>query len=208
MRFFWIRVPRLGAAALFLLFDPAGVHAAESEGGRPRIGIEFEQKKAADHSGRSDSITLSPGIKWDQGWLTMLELLLEAERERETGAGARQTGGSAGVRVRKDIVLAPQLKGSLRGLLGRSFGGEDGFTYAYVEPALKYAFAAFEFSVGYRMVRAVDGSRGHDLNKLRLGPSIDLDKNHELEFRWARSWDAHGGQHASDAYSLELTRKF
>jgi hypothetical protein len=62
--------------------------------------------------------------------------------------------------------------------------------------------------VGDRLVQGIDAGKEHDLHKFRLGPSIDLTERSEIEFRWARSWSVHTGQHVSDAYMVEYSRQF
>jgi hypothetical protein len=62
--------------------------------------------------------------------------------------------------------------------------------------------------VGYRLTRGIDAGKEFDLQKFRLGPSFELSEHDELEFRWARSWNLHTGQHVSDAYIVEYTRSF
>jgi hypothetical protein len=62
--------------------------------------------------------------------------------------------------------------------------------------------------MGVRVQRALDGTSGHDVNKFRLGPSVDIGEHHELEFRWARLWEARTYIHESDSYIVEYTYKF
>ena len=138
----------------------------------------------------------------------MVELLLEAAREHDELSGERSSERKFGVRVRHEFPLTPQAKIVLRGLLGHAWQGDEKFAYYYVEPSFKYAFEDFEMMVGYRLVRGIDAGKEHDQHKFRLGPSFDLSDRSELEFRWARSWNLHTGQHVSDAYIVEYTQKF
>ena len=172
-----------------------------------RLGIEYEYEKAADGRERADALTLIPGIKWRSAWLTMTELLIETEQEREAGR-VTDRAGKLGIRLRKDFALNERTRLVLRGLLGRALDGNESYTYAYLEPSLKYAFNDLEMMMGFRAVRSVDGTPGHDINKFRVGPGFDLGKASEIEFRFVRNWEASTGRHASDAYIVEFVQKF
>lgn len=196
--------PEILAVLLSLV---AGSASADWIGeGKPRIGFELEHERAADKASHANSLSLTPGLKWQDGWINMAEIQIQTEREIESGE--HQTEKKLGLRLRHDFHILPNAKIVIRGLIGRAFSEQEDFSYTYVEPALKYGFDDFEFTIGYRMVRAIDGSKGHDLNKIRLGPSFDLGQNHEIEFRWVRSWDAHTGEHANDSYSVEYVHKY
>lgn len=190
----------------------AGVHGSASadwlEGGQPRIGIEVESERGANGGTHARSLTLTPGIKWKDGWITVAELIFQAEREQEQESGARETRRRGGVRVRKDVYLAPELAGTLRVFVGQGSNAEESYSYAYIEPGLRYEFDDIELAVGYRVIRAIDASRGHAVNEIRLGPSFDLSPHDEIEFRWVRGWDALSKRYLSDSWSIEYTRKF
>ncbi len=179
-------------------------------GGKPRIAIEAEHEEAPDHSSHANAITVIPGVKWEDGFVNLAEILFEVEREKEKDEGKwhSQTVRKVGIRLQKDFQLTDSLKTTTRVLLGRSLNDSQDYTYAYLEPALKYDFKRFEFTVGYRITRSVDSSEGHDSNKIRLGPSFDISKQDEVEFRWARGWDAHTGKHINDTYIVEYVHKF
>lgn len=202
-----LRNPYRPEIVVILLSLVSGCASADwlSEG-KPRIGIEVEHERAADKASHTNSLSLIPGLKWEDGWINMAEILVQTEREIDSEG--HQTEKKLGLRLRHDFDLLPNLKGVIRGLLGRAFSDREDFSYAYVEPAVKYRFDDFEFAVGFRVVRAIDGTKGHDLNKFRLGPSIDLGRNDEVEFRWVRSWDADTGKQASDTYIVEYVHKY
>ncbi len=65
--------------------NPARADGPPAPDGQFRLGIEYEYEKSADGRQRADALTLIPGIKWRSGWLTMTELLIETEQEREAG---------------------------------------------------------------------------------------------------------------------------
>jgi hypothetical protein len=192
--------------ALSLL--PAIACADWSDTGKTKLGIEFELEQGAGNAWQSRSLTLVPGINLDNRWISMVELLLEGAREHDEQTGERASERKLGVRVRHEFPLTAAAKIVLRGLLGHAWQGDEKFAYYYVEPSFKYAFKHFEMMVGYRLVHGIDAGKEHDLHKFRLGPSIDLTERSEIEFRWARSWSVHTGQHVSDAYMVEYSRQF
>lgn len=196
---------------LLMLMTSSSVYADTTlYGGQPRIAIEFEHEEAPDHSEIANSVTLIPGIRWNKGFINQVELLVQAEREKEKEDGVwhRESGRKIAIRFRKDFQLTDKLKATTRVLFGRALNEGDDYTYAYFEPALKYKLRYFDFTVGVRTVRAIDGADGHDSNKIRLGPSFDINQHNEIEFRWVRSWDARSGKHESDAYIMEYIYKF
>lgn len=176
--------------------------------GKAKLGIEFELEKGVGNAWQSRGVTLVPGIKLDNQWVSMVELLIEGAHEYDRQAGERSSERKLGVRVRHEFPLTRDAKIVLRGLLGHARQEDEKFLYYYVEPSFKYAFPQFEMMVGYRFVRGIEAGKEHDLHKFRFGPSIDLTEHSEIEFRWARSWNAHTGQHVSDAYIVEYTQRF
>lgn len=196
---------RVACLALALL---PGLACADWTEGRTKLGIEFELEKGAGNVWQSRGLTLVPGIRLDNRWISMVELLLEASREHDELTGGRSSERKFGVRIRHEFPLTAEAKIVLRGLVGHEWHGNEKFAYYYVEPSFKYAFEHVEMMVGYRLVRGIDAGKEHDLHKFRLGPSFDLSDRSELEFRWARSWSMHTGQHVSDAYIVEYTQRF
>ncbi|MCG2576910.1 hypothetical protein LZ012_07870 [Dechloromonas sp. XY25] len=196
------------ALCLALALSP-GIAAADwFDEGKAKFGIEYELENGAGNAWQSRGITLVPGLKLDNPWISMVELLLEGAQEYDRESGEHSRERKAGVRIRHEFPLTDDAKIVLRGLLGHSTQGDESFFYYYVEPSFKYAFRHVEMMVGYRFVHGIDASKEHDLHKFRIGPSFDLSERSELEFRWARSWNAHTGQHVSDAYIVEYTQKF
>jgi len=186
----------------------ASASAAWLDAGQPRIGIEAESERGANGAMHSRSLTLTPGIKWQEGWITVAELIFQVEGEQDQAMGARETRRKGGLRLRKDVYLMPELAGTMRVFVGQASGANERYTYAYLEPGLRYEFDDVELAVGYRVIRAVDASRGHAVNELRLGPSFELSRHDEVEFRWVRGWDALSQRFLSDSWSIEYTRKF
>jgi hypothetical protein len=158
-------------------------------GGRPEFGVEYEHEKMADNQSYGNAITLIP--KEVSGGTTSFSKLYKVA-----------------VRVRKNVPLQGDLGMYFRGLIGHAKSDTEKYFYGYSDAALRYEHDFFGFIMGVRVQRTLDGTKGHDLNKFRLGPSFDIGEHHELEFRWARSWDAHTYAHESDSYIVEYTYKF
>lgn len=193
---------------LMLLLAPAGANADGFADSKTKLGIEFELENGAGNREQSRGITLVPGIKLDNRWINMVELLLEGAQDYDRQRGEHSRERKIGVRIRHELPLSADAKVVLRGLLGQSHQDAEDFLYYYLEPSFKYAFRHFEMMLGYRFVHGIDAGKAHDLHKLRIGPSIDLTERSEIEFRWARSWNMHTGQHVSDAYIVEYTQRF
>ncbi len=182
--------------------------ADEVDHGKTKLGIEFELERGPGNAWQSRGVTLVPGMKLENRWIHMVELLLEGAQAFDKESGEHSRERKFGVRIRHEIPLTGEAKLVLRGLLGHASETDEKFFYYYLEPSFKYAFRHFELMAGYRYVRGIDAGKENDVHKLRFGPSFDLTPDSELEFRWARSWNMHTGQHMSDAYIVEYTRKF
>lgn len=198
-------------AAPMLMFATAAVHAEVTLfGGRPQIGIEFEHEKAADGNSRANSMTLFPGIVWQDGIITRAELLLMREREVDTNAGIaeRSYAYAFGVRVRKDVHFTENFGGFLRAFTGRTGNADASYNYAYIEPALRFEKDDIELYAGYRFIRSIDGTTGHNTNQLRMGPGWDITDHHGLDLRWSRTWDAQSRARLSDSVEVEYCYRF
>lgn len=179
-------------------------------GGRPEFGIEYEHEKMADNVSVGNSITLIPSLSFKNGPIHRIDLMVEGERDKEVSSGVSSFSKlyKVAVRVRKNVPLHGDLGMYFRGLIGHANSDTEKYFYGYSDAALRYEHDFFGFIMGVRVQRTLDGTSGHDLNKFRLGPSFDIGEHHELEFRWARSWDAHTRAHESDSYIVEYTYKF
>jgi hypothetical protein len=179
-------------------------------GGRPQVVYEIEHEKAADKSGHANSVTLYPGIRWKEGWINELEVMLKYEREAEAGSQGFEIAHerALGVRVRSIVHFTDNFGGFFRGLIGRRFQPEPSYTYAYVEPALTYKLEPLDWYTGYRFVRAIDGSSGRDYDQWRMGPGWDINEHNEIELRITRSWDAVTRARRSDSIEIEYTYKY
>lgn len=175
-------------------------------GGRAQIGVEFEREREAHGRGFGNSVTLFPGIVWKEGWITRAELLLMSEREKESGVSSNVH--AFGVRLRKDVHFTEDFGGFLRALVGHKSDADSRYNYGYVEPALVWEIDPIELYAGYRLVRALDGSSGHDINQLRFGPGWDFSSHHGVDVRYTYSRAAGSGSHVSDAIEVEYTYRF
>jgi hypothetical protein len=191
---------------------------AFADEGRPRIGFEYEYEKSATSSTTNTAMAVMPGIQWKEGMINRAELYLEGNQDNmwENGSTGNTTETKVGVRLRKDFKFGGNFGGYVRGLVGRSMSSDDNYNYAYWEPALKYDFnKQFGVTASYRIIRSIDGSTGHDKNKLRIGPNFNIDDHHSIELRYVR---AYGAEHSffnfdnnslkSTAYIFEYAYKF
>ena len=199
--------PAFAAAILTFMFSAAHAEVTLFDG-RPQIGVEFEHEKAADGSYRSNSMTLFPGIVWKDGWITRAELLLMREREMESGVVARSYAYAYGVRLRKDVHFTENFGGFLRVFAGRTGNADVSYNYGYIEPALRWEKDDIELYSGYRFIRSIDGTTGHDSNQLRMGPGWDITDHHGLDLRWSRTWDTQSRIRLSDSLEVEYCYRF
>lgn len=198
-------------AAMMAMFTLAAHAETILLGGQPQIVYELEHEKAADNSARGNTVTIYPGIRWKDGWVNVFELQLSREHEVETasaGATERSNVNTFGARIRKNFHFTENFGGFFRTLIGRKWQPAGYYTYAYAEPALTYEIGPVSLYAGYRVIRSIDGSSGHDVNLLRMGPGWEINEHHEIEVRWARAWDAVTKNRSSDAAEIEYTYKF
>lgn len=205
------KLERPTAVLAFILITSVCAHADTLLwGGKPELGIELEQEKAPDHIGVTHSVTLIPSLNFPHGPINRVDILLMGEREKAMEDGTLSTTNISkyALRVRKNIHFTEDWGMYFRALLGHADTSTERYTYGYTDAALRYEHDFFGFIAGVRVQRSLDGTPGHDLNKIRLGPSFDIGEHHELEFRWVRAWDAHTHARESDATILEYTYKF
>jgi len=179
-------------------------------GGRPEFGVEYEHEKMVDNVSHGNGLTLIPSLSFKNGPIHRIDLLVEGERDKEVDSGVTSFSNvyKVAVRVKKNVPLKGDLGMYFRGLIGHANDAGEKYFYGYSDAALRYERGFFGFIMGVRVQRALDGTSGHDVNKFRLGPSFDIGEHHEVEFRWARSWEAHTHDHESDSYIVEYTYKF
>ncbi len=169
--------------------------------------MEVEQERPADSGGTNRSITLTPSLVFANRGIDRIDLLITGEREQELD-GTTLNASNVGVRVKKAFPLTDDWGIYFRALAGHSFTPTDRYTYGYTDAAITYELEALGFMVGLRVQRTLDGSQAHNINKIRLGPSIDLGQHHEVELRWERAWNARTQARDSDSANIEYTYKF
>jgi len=195
---------------LALLLSPLAWADTALWGGKPSLGLEFEHQKMALGAGHSNSLTLVPGLSFEEGFIHKVDLLIEGERENniEDGVNEKVHVKKLALRLRKNFELDDTWALFVRGLVGRELTTVENFNYAYVDTGIRFERGAFGFMAGLRFQRTLDGTAGNDMNKLRFGPSYDFDAHHEIEFRFVRAWNVQTRKRDSDALIAEYTYKF
>ena len=207
----FISLSRLVSAALMCcLLAPTAWADSELWGGKPSLGLEFEHQKMAFGAGHANSLTLVPGLSFEDGFIHKVDVLIEGERENniEDGVNEKVHVKKLALRLRKNFELDETWALFVRGLVGRELTTFENFNYTYVDTGIHFVRGAFGFMAGLRFQRTLDGTAGHDMNKFRFGPSYDFDAHHEIEFRFVRAWNVQTRKRDSDALIAEYTYKF
>jgi hypothetical protein len=187
---------------LLLLFTCGAVHAAGA-----RIGLEYEREKDRRSGMNSNEFTVEAGWEFEKDSLiNLVELSVERSRDAEADSdGFRERETKVFFRLRHNRMLNDSVGYYVRGGVGRSFNNERNFSYAYIEPGLKFEFNdRWEWTVGVREINSIDGTREQRVRKFITGPSYNLDKRNEIELRCV---NATGDKH-SRSWSLGYTHKF
>lgn len=195
------------ATVFLLLFNPIAMAETLLWGGKPELGIEFERERPADTGLTNRSVTLTPSLVFANRGVDRMDLLITGERTQELD-GTALNASNLGLRVKKAFPLSDNWGIYFRALAGHSFTPTDRYTYGYTDAAVTFEHEALGFMLGVRVQRGLDGSQAHNVNKIRLGPNIDLGQHHEVEFRWERAWSARTQARDSDAANIEYTYKF
>ena len=206
-----ISLSRLVSAVLLtFVLAPAVWADTELWGGKPSLGLEFEHQKMAFGAGHANSLTLVPGLSFEDGFIHKVDVLIEGERENniEDGVNEKVHVKKLALRLRKNFELDETWALFVRGLVGRELSTVENFNYTYVDTGIHFERGAFGFMAGLRFQRTLDGTAGHDMNKFRFGPSYDFDAHHEIEFRFVRAWNVQTRKRDSDALIAEYTYKF
>ena len=195
-------MPRPAPAFLLLSL----LHATASAEG-PRIGVEVEREKDRDRGVASHGVTLQPGWQFANGSIIdRVELLIERSiDERADAGGEREHETKVFLRIRHSGKLTESFSYYLRGGVGRSFGSDERFNYAYIEPGLKYELGkGWEWTLGLREIDSIDGTPGEHVHRLSTGPSLNFGAHHEVELRYAHAW----GDKRIRAMSVQYIHKF
>jgi hypothetical protein len=200
----------LCATTLALLLCPQAWAEVELWGGKPSLGLEFEHQKMAFGAGHANSLTLVPGLRFKNAFINKVDILIEGERENEVveGVNEKARAKKLALRLKKNFEINDTWELFVRGLVGREFSSSVNFNYSYIDTGIHFERGAFGFMAGLRFQRTLDGTVGHDRNKIRFGPSYEIDAHHEIEFRFIRAWDAQTRKRDSDALIAEYTYKF
>jgi hypothetical protein len=172
---------------------------AQAEGAR--LGFEYEFETDRKTGIRNHAVTAQPG--WDfasDRVINRVELLIDHNEDAvHDESGLRAHENKLFVRLRHSRSFTEHASYYLRGGVGRSFSSQRNFSYAYVEPGLKFELSErWEWTFGVRHVDALDGTDGQRVRKYITGPSFALDTHNELELRYAR------GRGDKDFWSLGL----
>jgi hypothetical protein len=189
-------------SALALLFV-CGV----AQAGGARIGLELESEKD-NHSGFTNhAVTLIPGWEFsEESPISRVELLLEHNEDTKANSdGVTARENKFFIRVRHDGEFNERFGYYVRGGIGRSNNNERDYSFAYVEPGLEYKFGEhWAWTVAYREINSIDGTSGQHVGKVYIGPSFDMDKNNEFEWRYVRG---HGDKDVT-SWVFEYVHKY
>jgi len=178
---------------------------AQAEGAR--VGMEYESEKDLRTGIVNHALSVSPGWQFaENNLINRAELLLEHNQDdRADNSGVRASENKFFVRLQHSGKVTEHLGYSLRGGLGRHFGGQEGISFGYLEQGIKFEFAPrWVWVAAFRQINSVDGTNGERVRKFITGPSFDLDKSNEIEFRYY-----HGrGDKDLRAWALEYVHKY
>jgi hypothetical protein len=163
--------------------------ASQADGAR--IGLEYESEKDRKTGRMNDAFTLKPGWEFPKdGLINLVELLIDRNRDRDADSdGIRAKETKLFLRIRHSGSITDRLAYYVRGGVGRSFNNEHDFSYAYIEPGLKYEISPrWEWTAALREGNSIDGTEGERFGKFITGPSFSFDKNNEVELRYVRAF--------------------
>ncbi|HTE15312.1 MAG TPA: hypothetical protein VK642_09565 [Burkholderiales bacterium] len=185
-----------------LLFVCGVVHAAGA-----RVGFEYEHEKDNNSGVKNQALTVIPGWEFSKDSLiNLVELSIERNRDIDAdNSGVRARESKFFVRIRHNRSINDGFAYYIQGGIGRSITDQRKFSYAYIEPGLKYNVSeAWEWTAAVREIDSIDGASGQHARKFITGPSFSFDKNNEIELRYARG---HGDKDVT-SWSLGYTHKF
>tara|TARA_S200000501_G_scaffold374461_1_gene424058 strand:- start:891 stop:1529 length:639 start_codon:yes stop_codon:yes gene_type:complete len=185
-------------------------------GGRPQLNFEFEKEKDSLDSSDGNSIAVYPGIRWEKGYINILELRYSYEREIENSNKlvVYENNKDFGIRIKKNFSISENFGGFFRVLVGRQVNQSISYNFGYIEPAFTYNINAFknikpfEFYVGYRIIKSIDGTKNRDYDLFRLGPGWEINDKLDVEFRYTNGFDNLNKQKIKQSVELEITIKF
>ena len=92
---------------LALLLSPHARADAQLWGGKPSLGLEYEHQKMAFGAGHANSLTLVPGLNFEEGFIHKVDVLIEAERENEieNGVNEKKRVKKLALRLKKNFEI-------------------------------------------------------------------------------------------------------
>ena len=173
----------------------------------PLVGLEFESEKNNDSGITNHSVDIIPGWEFsEESIVSRVELLIERNQDNRADAnGVTAKENKLFVRLRRDGDFTDTLGYYVRGGIGRSFNSQGSFNYAYIEPGLEYKLAQkWAWTAAIRDTNSISSANGHHVTQFRTGPTLDFDKNNELEFLYAKG----NGDANLTSWLLEYVHKF
>lgn len=170
--------------AIVLLLVGASAHA---EGFR--LGLDYEFERDRERDVRTHQVSVKPGWEFAKGSpIDLVEFLIERSQDANTGNdGVRERETKVLLRLRHSGNWTDRLGYYIQGGIGRSFHSERNYTYATVEPGVKYQFnSRWDLKVGLRHRDAIDGADGERVTKLISQLSFALTPRDELELQVSR----------------------
>jgi len=179
--------------------------SAYAEG--PRLALELETEKDRRSGIRSYAVSAKPGWEFaPSSPINLVELLIERSEDSDRDElGFRERETKLFLRVRHSGSLTEHASYYIRGGIGCNFNNERDFTYANIEPGLKYELSErWEWTFGLRSIDAIDGTAGQRVRKYITGPSYAFSKANEVELRYSRGT----GDKDLTSWSLGFTHRF
>lgn len=188
---------------IFMLAFVCGIAHAEGA----QVGVELESEKDNKTGIENHAVTIAPGWDFSEvNFINRVELLIEGNRDnKEDSDGIRAKENKLFVRIRHDGELTENLNYYVRGGMGRSFNNQHNFNFAYIEPGMEYKLNhQWAWTVAFRQINSIDTTDGQRVGKVITGPSFDLDKNNEFEFRYGKG----NGDKDLKSYAFEYVHKY
>jgi hypothetical protein len=173
----------------------------------PRLAMELESEKDRKTGIRNYAVSAKPGWEFPKSSpINLVELLIEHGQDTSRDEhGVRERETKLFLRLRHAGNVTTHASYYIRGGIGRNFNNDRDFTYANIEPGLKYELSErWEWTLGVRFIDAIDGTDGQRVRKYITGPSFALDKANELELRYARG----SGDKDLTSWSLGFLHRF
>jgi hypothetical protein len=173
----------------------------------PLVGLEFESEKNNRSGITNHAVDIVPGWEFsEESLINRIELLIERNQDTRADAdGLLAKENKLFVRIRHDGDFTDTFGYYIRGGVGRSFNNQRNFNFAYVEPGIEYKFTQrWAWTLAIREINSIDSVAGQRITQIRTGPSLDFDKNNELEFLYVKG----SGDANMTSWVFEYVHKF